>query len=216
EVAFVTCDLTPAAKAAKVTSGVCDLNALLAKVKPSTLLPLDRVMANVQDTIARSSTGAIPALNVGGGNIKLSYAADNDPGAYFGFVPSVVPENVTLLPKTSPVAGGGDWSERVLPLKRGETVGSVLRALGAAPEEIKNIVTVIGPAAVDPTAKEGQKVRALLAPAGLGHVQPLRVIVAGDNGITAAVALSDVGKYVPVNIRNIDTETAEANEDQSA
>jgi murein DD-endopeptidase MepM/ murein hydrolase activator NlpD len=216
EVTFVTCDLTSAAKAAKVASGACDLNSLLPKVKPSTLLPLDRVMANVQDTVARSATGAVPALNISGGNIKLSYAADNDPGAYFGFVPRVVPENVTLLPKTSPVPAGADWSERVVPLKRGETVGSVLRELGATPEEIKSIITVIGPAAVDPTAKEGQKVRALLAPAGLGHMQPLRVIVAGDNGITAAVALSDVGKYVPVDIRNIDTETAEAVDDASA
>jgi murein DD-endopeptidase MepM/ murein hydrolase activator NlpD len=127
-----------------------------------------------------------------------------------------VPENVTLLPKTSQIAGVTDWSERVVPIKRGETVGSVLRELGAAPEEIKSIVTVIGPAAVDPTAKEGQKVRALMAPAGLGHMQPLRVIVAGDNGITAAVALSDLGKYVPVDIRNIDTETAEGSEDASS
>ena len=214
EVTFVTCDLTPAARTAKLTNGVCDLNSLLSKVKPSTLLPLDRVMANVQDTIARSATGAIPALNIGGGNIKLSYAADNDPGAYFSFVRRAVPENVTLLPKTSPVPGG---DERVVPLKRGETVGSVLRQLGAAPEEIKSIIAVIGPAAVDPTAKEGQKVRALLTPVGLGHMQPLRVIVAGDNGITAAVALSDLGKYVPVNVRNIDTaQSAEAADDASA
>jgi len=199
-----------------VASGACDLNALLTKVKPSTLLPVEQVMANVRDTIARSATGAIPALNVGGANIKLSYAADNDPGAYFSFVPRVVPENVTLLAKTGPVPGGADWSERVVPLKRGETVGSILRELGATPEEIKSIITVIGPAAVDPSAKEGQKVRALLAAAGLGHMQPLRVIVAGDNGITAAVALSDLGKYVPVDIRNIDTATAEASDDQSA
>jgi murein DD-endopeptidase MepM/ murein hydrolase activator NlpD len=204
-----------------VSTGVCDLNSLLAKVKPSTLLPVEQVMANVRDTIARAATGSIPgsipALNVGGGNIKLSYAADNDPGAYFSFVPRAVAENVTLLPKTSPVPGGGDWSERVVPLKRGETVGSVLRQLGAAPEEIKSIIAVIGPAAVDPTAKEGQKVRALLTPVGLGHMQPLRVIVAGDNGITAAVALSDLGKYVPVNVRNIDTaQSAEAADDASA
>jgi murein DD-endopeptidase MepM/ murein hydrolase activator NlpD len=128
-------------------------------------------------------------------------------------VPRVVPENVTLLPKTS--GSVNDWNERVVPIKRGETVGSILRELGAVPEEIKNIITVIGPAAIDSGAKEGQKLRVLLAPAGLGHMQPLRVIVAGDNGIIAAVALSDVGKYVPVDIRNIDTETAEASDDQS-
>ena len=214
EVTFVNCDLSQAPKAAKVTTGACDLNSLLPKVKPTTLLPLEQVLAGVRDTVARSAAGSIPALNAGSGNIKLSYAADNDPGAYFSFVPRVVPENVTLLPKTSQLNGATDWSERVVPLKRGETVGSVLRELGAAPDEIKSIIGVIGPAAVDPIAKEGQKVRALLAPAGLGHMQPLRVIVAGDNGITAAVALSDLGKYVPVDVRNIDT--AEASEDQSA
>ena len=47
----------------------------------------------------------IVALNTGTPNIKLSYAAENDPGAYFGFVPRVVPENVTLLPKTSQLSG---------------------------------------------------------------------------------------------------------------
>jgi murein DD-endopeptidase MepM/ murein hydrolase activator NlpD len=216
EVTFVSCDLTPAGKAVKVTTGACDLNALLSKVKPSTLLPVEQVMANVRDTLARAATGSIPALAASTANIKLSYAADNDPGAYFSFVPRAVPENVTLLPKTSQVAGATDWSERVVPLKHGETVGSVLRELGATAEEIKSIVTVIGPAAVDPTAKEGQKVRALLAAAGLGHMRPLRVIVAGDNGITAAVALSDLGKYVPVDIRNIDTQTAEGSEDAAS
>src|SRR5262249_9839213 len=54
-----------------------------------------------------------------------------------------------------------------------------------------------------------------MAPAGLGHMEPLRVIVAGDNSIIAAVALSDIGKYVPVDIRNIDTEAADAGEQQS-
>ena len=48
-----------------------------------------------------------------------------------------------------------------------------------------------------------------MAPAGLGHMQPLRVIIAGDTGIIAAVALSDLGKYVPVDIRNIDTDVAD-------
>jgi murein DD-endopeptidase MepM/ murein hydrolase activator NlpD len=216
EVTFVTCDLAAPAKTAKVTSSVCDLASLLPKVKPATLLPLDQVAASVQDTAARATTGSIAALNTGAGNIKLSYAADNDPGAYFSLVPRVVPENVTLLPKSSPLGATADWSERVVALKRGETAGSVLRELGASPDEIKSIITVIGPAALDPAAKEGEKVRALLAPAGLGHMRPLRVILAGDNGITAAVALSDLGKYVPVDIRNIDTETAEPSDDQAA
>ena len=218
EVSFVSCDLTPAPKGAKVTSNVCDLNSLLAKVKPSTLLPLDQVLTSVHDVAARSGTGpATVARNPDGTpNIKLSYAADGDAGAYFGFVPRVVPENVTLLPKTNQLNGAGDWNERVVAVKKGETVGSILRELGALPEEIRQIIAVIGPVALEGGIKEGQKLRALMAPAGLGHMEPLRVIVAGDNGIIAAVALSDIGKYVPVDIRNIDTAAAESSEDQSA
>jgi murein DD-endopeptidase MepM/ murein hydrolase activator NlpD len=62
--------------------------------------------------------------------------------------------------------------------------------------------------------KEGQRLRVLMTTAGLGHNQALRVIITGDSGITAAVALSDLGQYVPVDIRNVDTEaTTEGSED---
>ena len=138
-------------------------------------------------------------------NLKMSYAPEADPDTYFGFVPRAVPENVTLLPKTTSLAnGGGDWSEKQIVVKKGETVGSILREQGAAPEEIKAIIAVIGPAALDGGLKDGQKLRVLATPAGIGHIQPLRVIIAGDFGITAAVALNDTGRYVPVDIRNID------------
>jgi murein DD-endopeptidase MepM/ murein hydrolase activator NlpD len=46
-------------------------------------------------------------------------------------------------------------------------------------------------------------------------MQPLRVIISGDNGAEAAVALSDRGGYVPVDIRNVDTDTAAAGGDDS-
>ena len=145
----------------------------------------------------------------------MSYASDTDQGAYFSFMPRVVPENVTLLPKTTTqFNGGGDWSEHMTVVKRGETVGSILRELGAAPDEIKGIISVIGPSALEGGLKEGQKLRVLQTPAGLGHMQPLRVIVAGDSGIVAAVALSDLGQYVPVDIRNIDTDVADAGDER--
>jgi murein DD-endopeptidase MepM/ murein hydrolase activator NlpD len=83
------------------------------------------------------------------------------------------------------------------------------------PEEIKTIITVIGPAARDGGLKEGQKLRVLMAAAGLGHMQPLRVIIVGDSGIIAAVALSDQGRYVPVDIRNVDTGVSEASEEDN-
>ena len=184
EVTFVTCDLAPAAPRGKVTPAVCDLNSLLPKVKQSTQLPLDAVLTRVRDVASRAGTGPSLTMNADGTpNLKLSYAAEGDTGAFFNFQPRVVPENVTLLPKTtSQINCRGDWSERMIPVKKGETVGSILRELGAAPDEIKSIIAVIGPAALEGGLKEGQKLRVLMTPAGLGHVQPLRVIIAGDSG----------------------------------
>ena len=46
-------------------------------------------------------------------------------------------------------------------------------------------------------------------------MQPLRVIIAGDNTIEAAVALSDRGAYVPVDVRNINTDVTETNQNDS-
>ena len=56
--------------------------------------------------------------------------------------------------------------------------------------------------------------RVLAMPAGPGHVQPIRVIIASDSAVEAAVALSDQGKYVPVDVHNVDTEVADAAEDE--
>jgi murein DD-endopeptidase MepM/ murein hydrolase activator NlpD len=217
EVSFVTCDLAAPAKTAKtVSSAVCDLNSLLSKVKPSTLLPLDDVISHVRDVAANTGTTNLVADASWPPSLKLGYAAEHDGDNYFGFEPRIVPENVTLLPKTTnQINGGGDWSERQIVVKKGETVGSILHELGAAPDEIKSIVAVIGPTALEGGIKEGDKLRVLMAPNGLGHMEPLRVIVAGDSGIAAAVALSDLGQYVPVDIRNIDTEAADSSDDQA-
>ena len=194
---------------------MCDLNSLLPKVKPSTLLPLDDVVSRVREVARAPAQLPDRRSRRRRRNLKLSYAAEGDTDAYFDFQPRVVPENITLLPKTQPELRG-DWSERTVVAKKGETVGSILRELGATPDEIKSIIAVIGRRAREGGLKEGQKLRVLTTPAGLGHVQPLRVIIASDSAITAAVALSDQGKYVPVDIRNIDTEVADTAEDTMA
>jgi murein DD-endopeptidase MepM/ murein hydrolase activator NlpD len=213
EVSFVTCDFLPTGAKGKVTPALCDINSLLSKVKPSTLLPLDEIVARVRDVASKAAANspllatADPATTTG---LKLSYAAEGDTDPYVGFEARVVPENITLLPKTT---GGSDWSEHIVVVKKGETVGSILRELGAAPDEIKGIIAVLGPRAREGGLKEGQKLRVLTAAAGLGHMQPLRIVIAGDSAIEAAVALSDRGTYVPVDIRNINTEVAEASDD---
>jgi murein DD-endopeptidase MepM/ murein hydrolase activator NlpD len=212
EVSFVTCDFVPSVPKSKVTSAACDINSLLAKVKASTLLPADEIMASVREAARKAAANSPVLANADPTTptMRLNYAPEGDTDPYGGFAPRVVPQNVTLLPKTN---GASDWSEHLVVPKKGETVGSILRELGAIPDEIKAIIALLGPLAREGGLKEGQKLRVLTAAAGLGHMQPLRIIVAGDNGVEAAVALSDRGTYVAADVRNINTGLAEADED---
>jgi murein DD-endopeptidase MepM/ murein hydrolase activator NlpD len=212
EVSFVTKDLAP----------------VLPKAKISAVVALDEILMRVRDASNwhGSSTGvryaalANAAADASGAqpDLKLAYATEGtaaDP--YAGFETRVVPENVTLLPKTKDLVTGGNQSgERVHVVKKGDSVTSVLRDQGATPEEAKAIATTLGPRGRDGGLKEGERLRILMAPAGPGQrLQPYRVIVANDSAIEAVSALSDLGKYVAVDVQSMNTvaETAENSDD---
>ena len=122
-----------------------------------------------------------------------------------------MPENITLLPKTTnETTGGNPFNERVILAKKGETVSTILRDQGAAPEAIAAIVNVLGPRGRDGGIKEGQKLRILMAqtPGGNG-LEPIRVILANDTSVEAVVALSDTGKYIPVDVKSVGSDVAD-------
>jgi hypothetical protein len=109
EVSFVTKDLAP----------------VLPKAKLAAVVALDEVLMRVRDAANwRGNTGGVrytalasAAADASGGqpDMKLAYATEgtvSDP--YAGFETRVVPENVTLLPKTKEQATGGNPSnERI-------------------------------------------------------------------------------------------------------
>jgi murein DD-endopeptidase MepM/ murein hydrolase activator NlpD len=210
EVSFVTKDLAP----------------VLPKAKLAAVVALDEVLMRVRDasnwhgnggvryTLANATADASGTQS----GLKLAYATEgttSDP--YAGFETRVVPENVTLLPKTKDqVTGGNPTGERVHIVKKGDTVTSILREQGATPEEAKSIATTLGARGRDGGLKEGQKLRILMAPSGPGQrLQPYRVIVANDSAVEAVVALSDLGKYVAVDVQSMNTvtETADSSDD---
>jgi murein DD-endopeptidase MepM/ murein hydrolase activator NlpD len=212
EVSFVTKDLAP----------------ILPKAKLAAAVALDEVLMRVRDASnwrggnsgVRYATLANATADASGaqGDLKLAYATEGpaaDP--YAGFETRVVPENVTLLAKTKDqVTGGNPSGERVHVVKKGDTVTSILRDQGATPEEAKSIATTLGARGRDGGLKEGQKLRILMAPAGPGQrLQPYRVIVANDSAIEAVAALSDLGKYVAVDVQSMNTvtETADNSDD---
>jgi murein DD-endopeptidase MepM/ murein hydrolase activator NlpD len=214
EVSFVTCDFLPPGGKSKATPSTCDINSLLSRVKPSTLLPVDEVVARVRD-VATKALANVPlfasAEAATPDDFKLSYAAEGETDPYVGFEARVVPENITLLAKTNL---GNEGNEHVVVAKKGETIGAILRELGASADDIKGILAVLGPRARDSSLKEGTKLRVLTTAAGLGHLQPLRVILSDDGGVEAATALSDRGIYVPVDTRNITADVSAQSEDE--
>jgi murein DD-endopeptidase MepM/ murein hydrolase activator NlpD len=211
---------------AEVSFVTKDLGPILPKAKVAAVVALDDILMRVRDASNwRGNTGGVRyaalAADATGAqsDIKLAYAAEGtaaDP--YAGFETRVVPENVTLLPKTKDqVTGGNPSGERVHVVKKGDTVTSILRDQGATPEEAKAIASTLGARGRDGGLKEGQKLRLLMAPAGPGQrLQPYRVIVANDSTIEAVAALSDLGKYVAVDVQSMNTvaETADSSSDE--
>jgi murein DD-endopeptidase MepM/ murein hydrolase activator NlpD len=201
EISFVTRDLAP----------------LLPRVKIAGLLPMEEVIARVRETAdwTGSASPRHPLTNVGLGGNKLAYAAEGNPDPYFPFE-RIVPENITMLPKTATqTTGGNTWNERTLTVKKGDSIGSLMRELGATPDEVKAIAGALGARGRDGGLRDGQKLRVLLSPTGgAQRLQPIRVIVATDSAIEAVVALSDTGKYVAVDVQSADTQVAETEEDE--
>lgn len=199
EVSFVTKDLAP----------------ILPKAKLAAVVALDDILMRVRDASNwRGNTGGVryAALSADAtgaqSDLKLAYATEGttaDP--YAGFETRVVPENVTLLPKTKDqVTGGNPSGERVHLVKKGDTVMSILRDQGATPEDAKTIAATLGARGRDGGLKEGQKLRLLMGPVGPGQrLQPYRVIVANDSTIEAVAAMSDLGKYVAVDVQSMNT-----------
>ena len=210
-------DDTPAAEPdAEVAFVMRDMAPIMQKLKIALLTPADEVIARVREAAEWTSKSAsqLPiGANITG--IKLAYAGENTVDPYAGFEARIVPENITLLPKTtSQTTGGNGVNEKLIVAKKGESVVSILRDLGAVQGDIAAIAKVLGPRSFDGGIKEGQKLRVLMAPVLAGQkLQPIRVIIAGDSGIDAVVALADTGKYVSVDVKNVDTEVADNSED---
>ncbi len=194
-----------------------DLAGVLPRAKVAATVPLEEVVARVRDAANWTGGGSenrymLASLPAPG--MKLAYAAEGGSDPYAGFEARIVPENITLLPKTTgQTTGGNSWSERVVTVKKGESILSILRDLGASAEDIKAIAAVLGARAREGGLQEGQKLRVLMSSAGDQRLQPIRIIIAGDTAVEAAVALSDSGKYVPIDVQSINTEVADKEDD---
>ena len=205
-------DEAPGVDDAEASFVMRDLAAVLPRTKIAALVPIGEIMAHVRGAAGPSA----PTRGV----TRMAYAADGDVDPYAGIGESrVVPENISLLPKTaSQVTGGNIWSERLVMAKRGDTASLILRELGATADEAKAIVAALGPRGKDGGLKEGQRLRVLVTPSGPGRrPQVVRVIVMGESAPEVQVALSDMtGKYVTVDVQSAETAQVAEEDDEDS
>ena len=219
----VAADDTPGAEPdAEVSFVTRDLAPVLPRAKIAAVITRDDVVAQVRDTAAwtgsanRPMTASLGPIDTTG-STRTAYAAEGgEADPYAGFEARIVPENITLLPKSAGKANAPDaWNERIVVVKKGESAQAILRDQGASAEDIRSLAAVLGMRGRDGGLKEGQKLRIMFAP-DAGRLRVVRVIVVGDSAVEAVVALSDTGKYVSVDVQSLSsggTEVAEAEED---
>ena len=196
-----------------------DLAGILPRVRVTATVAIEDVISRVRD--AANWTGSVerPRYLVASAptNARLGYAAETADDLYAGFGARGVPENITLLPKTATQTTGGTGSnERTVTARKGDSVGAILRDLGAPPDDIQAIVTALGAKGRDGGLRDGERVRVLMSPipGSGGRLQPARVMLLGDTSVEAVVALSDMGRYVPVDVQSAETAVAENTEEQ--
>ena len=205
EVSFVTRDLAKVLPQAKVTRTIA----------------IDDVITRVRETAnwtggAETARYQVAAVQP---TMRMAYApTDTAADPYAGFEARIVPENVTLLPKSDGEATGGhDWNERTIAIGKGDTIASILKDVGATEDEIEAIAGALGPYGRKDGLEEGQALRLLVAPTDSEERQkPLRVVITSEVGVEAVAALSDQGHYVAVDVSAMNTDVARpAAEDRS-
>jgi murein DD-endopeptidase MepM/ murein hydrolase activator NlpD len=194
-----------------------DLNAVLPRAKIAAVASLDEVLARVRDAASwDGNLGQKPPLIASALPATLTaYAPERHSDPYAGFEPRIVPENVSLLPKTTAqVTGGNAWNERTIVLKKGDSVSAFLREMGATAEEVKAITAAFGGRGKDSSPRDGYKLRVLLAPGSDGiRLRPVRVVIATDTAVEAMVAWSEMGKYVAVDVRRANSVASSASDE---
>jgi len=196
-----------------------DLAAILPRVRVTATVSMDEVIGRVRDAANWTGNVGQPHYLVASTqpNARLGYATEGSDDLYTGFGARGVPQNITLLQKTASQTTGGTGSgERTVTAKKGDSVGNILRDLGASAEDIKAIVALLGPKGRDGALKEGEKLRVLVSPSTVAstRMQPARVMLIGDTAVAAVIALSDMGQYVSVDVQSADTTVADNATDQ--
>jgi murein DD-endopeptidase MepM/ murein hydrolase activator NlpD len=177
-----------------------DLTNLPANTRIAGGARLDDVLMLVRQHLEASANNpASPAIPVQGFTLgsTLAYATEGNVRNLLEPLRAVAENMMVVQKTTTETKGGNDWSERTVVAKRGDTLLSVLKELGAQNDPARALIAAFGRGR-DGNLKEGLRIRVLMTSAPTGGIQPLRVSIFNDSGHEGTVALSDMGRYVSV------------------
>lgn len=197
-----TADTPDIEPSGELTIVMRDLAQLPANTRVAGTANLDDVLMRVRQHLemaANQANPAAPALALQGFTLGSTLAYAPDSGVRGILEPlQAIAENVMVVQKTaSETKGGNEWTEKTIVAKKGETLASILKELGAQTEPARALIAIFNRGR-DGNLKEGLRIRVLMTQAPTGGVQPLRVSIFNDTAHEATVALSDMGRYVSV------------------
>jgi murein DD-endopeptidase MepM/ murein hydrolase activator NlpD len=138
----------------------------------------------------------------------LAYANPSDPinSPFSSIEVRMVPENVTVMPRSTPPHQVTQMDERLIVIRHGEKLEDVLRTASVPAQTIAAIVAALAPKPGEPAVAEGRRLKLLFADLdGSGHNMTLaRLGVYDGETLETVVAITDQNTYVRVT----DLETA--------
>ncbi|WP_342394937.1 M23 family metallopeptidase [Rhodoblastus acidophilus] len=208
----------PAPDVAEVSFTVADLSTTQFNA-PNGALSLDEVRAQVAETLKHAQTSgskASPTLppqlllmrtsraSFDANGPGLAYATPgniNVSSPFSSIEVRMVPENVTLAPRTTNPVGDSDAMrdarDKLVIIRRGEGLDDVLAAAGVQKSTITAVKDAFNSRRANDAISEGRRVKLSFAETeGAATLQLARLTVYDEEKIKASVALADSGRYL--------------------
>ncbi len=100
-----------------------ELTPMVTRMKIASVMPLDDILVSVREAANwtnRNTRQAFRGRHHPAGASLPTRRPIPTPDPYRGFETRIIPENITLLPKTAnQTTGGNSWSERAINVRRG-------------------------------------------------------------------------------------------------
>jgi murein DD-endopeptidase MepM/ murein hydrolase activator NlpD len=196
EIAWSTRDLGDQSFSASAALSIEEVQAQVAEQVKNTLAAGAKPLAlPPQLLLMRTSRANLPGI--------LAYA---NPSEQISTAPfstievRMVPENVTSVGRSPQVAEATQMEERLVVVRHGETIESVLRVAGLTKDQLGDVVAAFGVARGETAVAEGARLKLLFADVdGSGANMTLaRLSVYSGETLETNIAINDRGGYVRV------------------